>query len=171
MKKLADILAGHDNELRNQWNTTEAAGEFAPIPAGTYKCHVAAVELFNAKTGTPGVKIMFDVCDGEFIGRRIFHDLWLTPAALPQTKRDCAKLGLDTLDKLESANVPPGCIKCDVKVTLRRSDDGAEYNRVQRFDVVSVDEPQADPFAPSEPAEPTPTQPAGKAEGSDDVSN
>jgi len=75
--------------------------------------------------------------------------LWLTAAALPQTKRDCAKLGLTTLEKLESATIPPGRIRCKVRVALRTDDDGEQRNRVRRFDVLGIDEPQVDPFAPT----------------------
>jgi len=149
-RRLSDILAGRTDEIREQWETTEAAADFAPLPAGTYEAHVHAVELFNAKTGTPGVKIQFRVADGEYVGRMIFHDLWLTPAALPQTKRDCAKLQLMTLEQLESATVPPGRIRCKVRVALRRDDDGTEYNRVRHFDVLGIDEPEADAFAPTD---------------------
>lgn len=152
-RRLTDILRGNLDALRDQWSATEAAADFAPLPAGTYECHVHSVELFNAKTGTPGVKIRFDVCEGEHAGRALFHDCWLTPAALPQTKRDCLKLGLDSLDKLESASVPPGRIRCKVRVALRRNDDGTEYNRVARFDVLGVDEPEHDPFAPTDGAD------------------
>ncbi|MEW6200049.1 MAG: DUF669 domain-containing protein [Planctomycetota bacterium] len=153
-RRLTDILAnGQCGNLRDAWNRTEAAADFAPLPTGTYQCHVHSVELFNARTGTPGVKIRFDVCEGEHAGRALFHDCWLTPVALPQTKRDCLKLGLDSLDKLESASVPPGRIRCKVRVALRRNDDGTEYNRVVRFDVVRIDEPERDPFAPADGAD------------------
>ncbi len=149
-RRLTDILRGNLETLRDQWSTTEAAADFAPLPAGTYECHVHSVELFNARTGTPGVKIRFDVVEGEYAGRALFHDLWLTPAALPQTKRDCLKLVLDSLDKLESAAVPSGRIRCKVRVALRRNDDGTEHNRVIRFDVLRIDEPERDPFAPTD---------------------
>ena len=149
-RRLTDILAGQTDEIREQWGKTEAAADFAPLPAGTYEAHVQAVELFNARTGTAGVKIQFRIADGEHVGRLLFHDLWLTPAALPQTKRDAEKLGLSTLEQLETANVVPGRIRCKVYVTLRSGDDGTEYNRVRRFDVLSIDEPEADPFAPTE---------------------
>lgn len=150
-RRLTDILAnGQCGNLRDAWNQTEAAADFAPLPAGAYECHVHSVELFNARTGTPGVKIRFDVREGEHAGRALFHDCWLTPAALPQTKCDCLKLGLDSLDKLESAAVPPGRIRCKVRIALRRDDDGTERNRVTRFDVLRVDEPERDPFAPAD---------------------
>lgn len=95
-RKLSGILDGDGDNLRKQWAETEAAQNFAPLPAGTYTAHVHNVELFNARTGTPGVKIQFRIAEGEHAGRMLFHDSWLTPAALPQTKRDCTKLGLDS---------------------------------------------------------------------------
>lgn len=152
-RRLTDILAnGQCGNLRDAWNRTEAAADFAPLPAGLYECHVHSVELFNARTGTPGVKIRFAVCEGEHAARALFHDCWLTPAALPQTKRDLAKLGISTLEQLESAVVPSGRIRCKVRVALRRDDDGTERNRVIRFDVLRVDEPERDPFAPTDDA-------------------
>ena len=83
----------------------------------------------------------------HFAGRRFWHDLWLTPAALPMTKRDLAKLGVASLDQLEKP-IPQG-IRCKVKLALRRDDDGNEHNRVQLFTVIGVDAPEVDPFAPS----------------------
>ena len=96
------------------------------------------------------MKIRFDVCEGEHSGRALFHDCWLTPRALPMARRDLHKLGLDSLDKLETASVPPGRIRCRVRVALRRGDDGQEYNFVRHFDVIGVDE--RDPFAPLDDA-------------------
>ena len=55
------------------------------------------------------------------------------------------------------ATVPPGRIRCNVRVALRRDDDGTEYNRVRGFDVLRVDEPEVDAFAP--PAETPSTVP------------
>lgn len=149
-RRLTDILRGNLEALRDQWNSTKTATDFLPLPAGTYECHVRDIRLFNATTGTPGVKIRFDVCEGEYVGRALFHDCWLTPAALPQTKRDLLKLGIDSFDTLESATVPPGRIRCKVRVALRRNDDGVEHNRVVRFDVIGIDEPERDPFAPDD---------------------
>ena len=93
-RRLSDILAGDTDTIRKQWDETEAAGDFAPLPRGTYIAHVQGADLFNAKTGTPGVKIRFDVCEGEHTGRCLFHDLWLTAAALPQTERSDRNVGV-----------------------------------------------------------------------------
>jgi len=45
--------------------------------------------------------------------------------------------------------LPPGIV-CTVRVIVRRDDDGTERNRVQRFEVLRIDEPKADPFAPQD---------------------
>jgi len=171
-RRLSDILNGGADSLRDQWRTTEAAEDFAPLPPGEYVAHVQGVELFNARTGTPGVKIAFRVAEGEHVGRLVWHDCWLTPAALPRTKRDCMKLGLDSIDRLEGASVEPGRIRCAVRVALRTTDDGATFNTVRRFDVLGIDEPPSvddDDFAPAADApadDAPPAAPPAAADGS-----
>lgn len=149
-RRLSDILDGKGDELRKQWDSTEAAGEYKPLPAGTYEAHLHAVDLFTAKKGTPGVKIVFRVADGEHTGRLLFSDSWLTAAALPMTKRDLLKLGFSTLEQLETADVPPGRVRCAVRVALRHDDDGTERNTVKGFNVLRIEEPERDPFAPAD---------------------
>lgn len=149
-RRLSDILNGGAESLRSQWERTQAAADFAPLPAGTYTARILSGELFTSRTNaTPGYKLTFKVLDGEHAGRQVWHDLWLTPAALPMTKRDLAKLGVTSVEQLE-APIPPG-IRCKVKLALRRDDDGTEYNRVRSFDVLGIDaDATADSdFAPS----------------------
>jgi hypothetical protein len=99
-KKLSDILQqGTDREnLQRAWKTTAAAAEFAPLPKGEYTFRILSGELFTAKRGTPGYKLTLEVTEGEFEGRRTWADYWLTPAALPMTKRDLAKIGVSDLE-------------------------------------------------------------------------
>jgi len=148
-KSLSDILRAGDREtLADAWGNTEAAGELEPLPAGEYIALVERGELYTSKTkGTPAYKLTLRIVEGEHDGRHIWHDVWLTPAALPLAKRDLGKLGVTSLDQLERP-LPEGIV-CAVKVTLRKADDGAEYNRVKRFDVLRIDAPAADAFAPS----------------------
>jgi hypothetical protein len=149
MGKLTDILnAGGfgGDEFSKTWNSTDAAGEFEPLPPGDYLCYAERGELRTAKTGTPGYSLAFKVIDGPHAGRLFWHDLFLTPAALPMAKRDLAKLGIDSPDKLERP-LPPG-IRCKVKVALRKDDQGNEANRVVRFETIGIDGPTLDPFAP-----------------------
>jgi hypothetical protein len=147
-KSLTDILRGSSLEnIKKTWGETQAADEMGPLPAGEYVARIIVGELTKSRRNeTPSYHLAFKVIEGEYAGRRFWHDLWLTPAALPMTKRDLAKLGVTSIDQLEKP-IPQG-IRCKVKLALRRDDDGNENNRVVRFDVVGVDAPEVDPFAP-----------------------
>lgn len=152
--RLSDILATEKRaELAQAWKDTQAAEDFAPLPAGEYVAHVLSGELCTSRqNNTPGYKLCFKICEGEHVGRRVWHDLWLTPPALPMAKRDLGKLGITAIEQLEQP-LPPG-IRCKVKVALRRDDDGTEYNRVRSFTVIGIDPPEPpDAFAPAEDAQ------------------
>jgi len=153
MGKLTDILsAGNGDDIRDLWNSTEAADEFAPLPKGEYIAHIIAGELEQSESkGTPGYKLTFRVCEGEFVGRRFWHHTWLTPAALAMAKRDLSKLGVTSLEQLEQPL--PARLRCKAKVVLHRNDDGGESNKVKRFDVLGIDPPEQDAFAPTDDAE------------------
>jgi hypothetical protein len=152
MGKLTDILLNGDAaRLRSTWDQTEAATDFAPLPTAEYIAHVIAGELATTKRkGTPAYKLTFKVAEGDYTGRRFWHDCWLTPPAMPQTKRDLLKLGMQSLDQLERP-LPKG-IRCRVRLALRKDDDGTEFNRVRSFDVVGIDAPEPEPFAPTDDA-------------------
>ncbi len=158
MKKLSDILsagAGSGQDFGDIWNSTDAAGDFAPLPAGQYICRIESGELDTSSRGTMGYKLTFVVIEGpkkgtegetDSAGRKLWHDLWLTPAALPMAKRDLAKLGITDPEQMEEP-LPLG-IRCRVQVALRRDDDGTERNRVKRFEVIGIDTPEPEAFAP-----------------------
>lgn len=148
-KSLSDILRnGQQQKLADAWDSTNAAEDFKPLPSGDYIATIQAGELFTSKTkGTGGYKLAFRVVEGEHVGRKFWHDVWLTEAAIPMTKRDLGKIGVQSLDQLERP-LPPGIV-CTVKLVLRRDDDGTEFNRVKRFDLLRIDVPQPDPFAPT----------------------
>jgi hypothetical protein len=147
-KRLTDILSnGNGDNFRNNWNATEAAGEFGPPPPGEYNVRILAGELFNAKrNGTPGYKLTLEVSEGDYEGRRLWLDYWLTPAALPMAKRDLAKIGVEKPEQLEQP-IPPG-ILLKVKVVLRRDDDGNEVNKVTRFECIGTE--PGDAFEPKD---------------------
>ncbi len=148
--RLSDILAnGNRDDLSHAWADAKPAEEFAPLPAGEYVAHVINGELFTARTNrTAGYKLTFKVIDGTHTGRQFWHDVWLTPAAMPMAKRDLAKIGVTTLEQLEQP-LPQG-IRCKVKLALRKDDDGTEYNRVRSFEVIGIDKSEADAFAPAD---------------------
>ena len=63
---------------------------------------------------------------------------------MPMTKRDLAKLDVTDVTQLERPL--PAVLRVKLRVTVRRDDDGNRYNRVKRFDVLGVDEPEKDAF-------------------------
>ncbi|QDS98145.1 hypothetical protein [Adhaeretor mobilis] len=155
MGKLTDILGdGGFDDINNRWNLTGAAGDFGPLPPGEYITHIASGELESSRNrGTPGYKLTHRVVKGpgeslDYVDRLFWDDIWLTPAALPMAKRDLAKLGVTSLEQLEQP-LPLG-IRCRVQLALRKGDDGSEFNSAVRFDVLGIDTPEADPFAPDD---------------------
>jgi hypothetical protein len=144
-KRLSDLFLDTDREsLGKAWDATEAAAEFTPLPAGEYLCRCLSGELITSKNGTRGYKLALEVAEGDHAGRRCWHDLWLTPAALPMAKRDLAKIGVVRLEQLDQP-LPPG-ILVRVRLSLRRDDDGTERNRVTRMEAAGVE--PGDAFAP-----------------------
>lgn len=166
-KKLTDILgAGQQDDLAAAWENTTAAGEFSPLRTGEYACRVLSGELFTSKgKETPGYKIALEVIEGEHAKRRLWYDVWLTPAALPMAKRDFAKLGIDTQERfrlLLRAELPlPQGILARVKVVLRTDGTGAAYNQVRSFEVTGIEPPDA--FAPVASPPETPDHDAGES--------
>lgn len=146
-KRLSDILLNSERErLAQSWESTRAADDPTPIPSGEYLCRIVGGELFASRSGTPGYKLALEVSSGEHVGRRLWHDIWLSPAALAMAKRDLGKLGVTNPEQLEQP-LPDGFVVI-ARVALRRGDDGTEFNRVVRFEVVAFEPPGPDPFAP-----------------------
>src|SRR5262249_54534031 len=90
---------------------------------------------------------------GDFEGRRAWCDFWLTPAGLPMTKRDLAKIGVTNLEQLEQP-LPAG-ILIRGKLALRHDDDGNESNQLRRFEGIGI--AKGDAFEPAD--EPGQTSP------------
>ncbi len=147
-KKRTDLLQqGADREsLSRLWKTTTAADDFAPLPPGEYTFRILCGELTTSKRGTPGYKLTLEVTEGEYEGRRAWHDVWLTHAALPLAKRDLTKLGVTALEQLEQP-LPSG-ILIRGKLVIHRDEDGGEVNRLKRFECIGVE--PGDAFEPPE---------------------
>jgi hypothetical protein len=134
--RLDDILSGSDEDFNEEWERAEPAGEFGPLPPGPYRVFIADVGRAESKVnGTPSCKLTLEVVEpSEHVGRKCWIDLWITPNAISTTKRDCLKLGYPTLAKLFEA--PPIGDVLSIKVALRTSRDGRQFNRVAEWKVV-----------------------------------
>jgi hypothetical protein len=139
--RLDDILNGGGDDFNDLWDSTDAAGEFEPLPSGRYRALIADGKLAESRANkTPSYKLTFEILEpAAFAGRKVFHDLWLTPKALPTTKRDLAKLRIVTPQHLRQA--PPTVVIADIKVALRTGDDGTQFNRITAFQVIGEGTP------------------------------
>jgi hypothetical protein len=157
-KNLSDILRGGagGDWINGNWGDIPPAPDFGPIPPGRYLAYAVDGSPFNAGTGTPGYKVTFEIIEGDCKGRRTWYDIWLTGAAQRVAVRDLGKLGIKSRDQLERS-LPRG-IRCEIQVVVRKNDKGEEYNAVKWFQVLGIDQPQRDPFAPPDQPEGGPTQ-------------
>lgn len=149
-KSLTEILNGNSGWFNNDdWGNIQQAPDFGqPIPPGKYIAHLKDAEPFQAKKGTPGIKLHFEIIEGDFKGRRAWYDIWLTDAAKSQAVRDFAKLGIKNRRQLEGP--VPRWIRCGIRVVLNKTDQGDEFNRIKTFEVLGFDKEEPDPFAPGD---------------------
>lgn len=85
------------DDLDNKFDQIEAAqrGSFGVIPAkAKVRVRVTSQKFdYSRQKNTPGVKVVLEVGDGDYVGKKIWHDFWLTEKNLPYLKRDLATLG------------------------------------------------------------------------------
>ena len=147
-KKLTDILEKSTREkIGRIWDSTKAAPDLKTLPSGEYRCRVAGGELFNAGTGTPGYRLKLVVMDGEHTDQVVWHDLWLSEAALPMTKRNLGKIGITSVEQLEQPL--PESILVLASIALQKREDGTEVNRVKEVGNRPIERPERDTFETS----------------------
>jgi hypothetical protein len=140
----ADWLTNGNNG--DGWDDIPPAPERGPVPPDHYVAHVKDGTLFNAKTKTPGYKLTFEIIEGDYKGRLCWYDIWLTEKNKANAVRDLLKLGIKGKSQLELP-LPRG-IRCNIRVVKRESANGDDYNEVKEFQVIGIDPPQLDAFAP-----------------------
>jgi hypothetical protein len=148
----AGILPGgaggnNDDDIFDRFDAAQPAGDFGPLPPGVYVALATGGELTEARTGTKGYRVTFRVVEGEYAGRRLWLEKYFTPAAMPYTKRDLGKLGIDSRAKL-ARPFPANRMVCRLTVTRRRSDGGAGWNEIRRLEVIRFEQPAAAPPGP-----------------------
>lgn len=171
MGKLSDILRqqGRLDDINSGWQSG-IAPEDDVLPKGNYVADIVKGDAYESAGGHLAYKFTFEVAEGEFQGRRFWHDVYFSAKAERRALRDVAKLGVpvegtkgETFAALDRPL--PAVFRCNVKLVVRRDDDGNENNEVRRFDVVEVIKPEPDAFAPD--AAPMP-KPADAGKGGDD---
>ena len=124
-KKLTDIvndMAG----LKRLWSNTQPAADPNPVPRGSYECDLVNIAPDQSWRGTPRLKITLLIRAGNYAGRSIWHDAYLTDAALPFTIRLLQKIGY--LTSTRSGSAEGSWSRADLPLRLR--DDKSEFNEL-----------------------------------------
>jgi hypothetical protein len=150
--RLADLIGETEKAaFARIFDQAGAAGDISPLPPGRYRCRISEAAFRASKKKTPGYELTFTVAEGAYAGRKVWHTLWLTEAAIRMSKRDLAKLGITSFSMLDEHD-PTGTV-CDVQVVIRNDNEGRQRNNVRSFDVVGF---AADPTADEDFASPLP---------------
>ncbi len=165
METLASMFnstpAGPDRStLAAQFDTTTPAESSEPVPAGEYAARAVDARLGENRRGTPVYSMRLEITNGEHTGRRLMWRAYLSPAALPHSKRDLAWLGLDSFTQLEAGAVPGGLLMA--RVALRKDDSGAVFNEVRALEPAprTATPPAPPPACPAAQPQPEPPAPA-----------
>ena len=107
--------------------------------------------------------------EGDHQGRQFWHDVLADAGRSADGKAGPCQArgdGAGTTGTAVAAGNP-----LQGEAVLRRDDDGTEYNRVQTFEVVGIDPPEVDAFAPADVPGPAPQPQAadGSAGGEHDT--
>jgi hypothetical protein len=74
------------------------------IPRGEYICRTKKGNFFrSSQKQTPGYKITFQIAEGDYRGRLLWCDIWLTPKCKGRSRRAFDELGIDDInDELDN---------------------------------------------------------------------
>ena len=107
------------------------------LSPGVYTARVAASRVVYSPTRkNVGVTIHWELVE-RFEGKRAWQTLWLSPAAISQTKRELARLGVHQLAGLD--NDPPvlaGAL-CRLVIAEQATHRGGCEIRIIRWEVLS----------------------------------
>jgi len=148
-------------ELQDSWEKTEAVKLWEPIPYGDYVARLLRHELFKSKSGTPGVRLVFEIREGEYAGRTVSWVGWLTEKAMPYLKGSLENIGITEFALLEKPT--PQGIVCSIRVVTRTDDTGVQWNEVKKYEYLGREKP--DPFTPDTESPSDPVVAEGDGQG------
>lgn len=139
--------AQEPNDVAERFDSTEAAPTLPDlVPKGEYEVEWRSIKQNQNTNGKPRAVLMFEIVAGEFTGKRIWYDLYLTPAATPRSKRELEKLGITKFEEIQGP--VPHWLRCSLRVVVETGDDRKQRNKIADFKVIRFDEEPPEPFAP-----------------------
>ena len=133
-----------------------------PVPAGNYISHIIESDLIDLKSGNgQGLKLKFEIIDGEFKGRKIFETLNVVHTnedtqriAQSQLSSICRAIGVNNLTDTAVLHFKP--MKLTVEIQPAKG-DFKESNRIKGYEAAN---------AAAKPAAAAPATAAPAANGS-----
>jgi len=129
---------------RIDFSNVQDAKNYSPLPEGTYPCQVSDVEEAFTRNADEMFKLVFEVTDGEFAGRRIFDNLVFSDAALKRAKMILSRLGVDVsgeVDLTPDMLVKKQClVSVAIEEYLDRDGNGRTRNNVPYGGYAAVDD-------------------------------
>ena len=128
----------------------EMAGDFTPVPDGSYLCEVAEVRDRNedggsleTQHGDDMFRIRFEIVRGPYAGRNIWDNMVFSEKAYPRVRLMCKRMGIDISEDVDVT--PQLLMGRQVIVTTIIEERPNEEGEMRKYNVV--------PFAGYEPAE------------------
>jgi hypothetical protein len=142
-----------------------------PLPPGKYEVHVLHGKLCRkGRKGTPAFEVKLQVRGGEFGGRFLWRDYYLTEAAVSRSARELVALNIKTKDDLRRG-CPLGLVALAV-VGLEVDEETSEQrNTVHKLTALRIEAPAADVFAPAAPQETVGDSPASEPRAAEGGAN
>ena len=128
--RLSDLF---DDGTLDDFDVVEAAPERSALPAGRYVAGVDSLEAREVPNGSRLIAVNFQILEGEYSGRRIVLECWITRAAMGHTKRDLGKLGIRNKRELDAEQFDRSAT-FEIRVSKLTAASGAEFNRVRSFE-------------------------------------
>jgi len=155
---------GNPDDFQDALAAFDAAPPAAePLPPGKYEVDVQHGKLARkGRKQTPCFECKMRVRDGEFAGRFLWRDFYLTENAVARSARELAALNIKTKDDLKRG-CPVGLVGLAVVGLEVDEETGERRNVVHKLSALRVEAPAADVFAPAFPQETGGESPASES--------
>lgn len=115
MGEFKDFLANYDDDFAKA-----EAVEFSPLPDGTYQAKVQRAYLEpNKKTGKLSFRIEFEVCAGQYQGRKAFYFKAINQKSIPYLKIDLQRLNIEPKRLSDMEDYFPSLLDKVVEIYLK----------------------------------------------------
>lgn len=126
-------------------NNSGGSNDFELLPDDDYKLEAEDVSTYEARTGTPMMKVQFGITDGKYKNRKVWHQFPLTEKAMVFIINYLKKIGSDLVDK-ENVEVQDIIGEIEGSKIIgevgREQLDNGPINTVNKFKPLTQDSPK-----------------------------